>query len=66
MIRFVTQLLVGLMLIFGTATLLPKAALCFKFGQKGKGVLYTFLGILSTVLAIMSFGYAFMVATQGF
>lgn len=65
MVRVVTQSLLGLMLLFGSATLFPKALLCFKFGQKGRGVLYVFLGLLSTVFAILSFGYAYMVATEG-
>lgn len=66
MIRLATQILVGLMLLFGTATLFPKAALYIKLGQKGRGVLYIFLGILATVFAVMSFGYAYTVATEVF
>jgi len=66
MIRLATQILLGLMLLFGTATLFPKAALCMKFGKKGRGALYIFLGVLSTVFAVMSFGYALTVAAEIF
>ncbi len=66
MIRLVTQILVGLMLLFGTITLLPKAALCFKLGRKGRGVLYVVLGVLSTAFAAMAFGYAYTVAMELF
>ncbi len=65
MVRFATQVLVGLMLVFGVATLLPKAMLCFKLGQKSRGILYVFLGILSAVFAVLSFGYAYMAVTEG-
>ncbi|MGD2079545.1 MAG: hypothetical protein PVG55_02925 [Nitrospirota bacterium] len=66
MMRFVTQILVGLMLLFGTATLIPKAAVCFRLGRKGRGVLYVVLGVLSTAFALMAFGYAYTVATDLF
>jgi hypothetical protein len=66
MIRVVTQVLVGLMLLFGTATIIPRAIIYLKLGRKGKGVLYIFLGVLATVFALMSFGYAYSVFTRGY
>lgn len=66
MIRIVTQVLVGLMLLFATATLVPRAIIYLKFGRKRKGVLYIFLGVLATVFAVMSFGYAYSILTRGY
>jgi hypothetical protein len=66
MMRLVTQILVGLMLLFGTATLIPRAAICFRLGRKGRGVLYVVLGVLSTAFALMAFGYAYTAATDIF
>jgi hypothetical protein len=66
MIRVATQVLVGLMLLFATATLVPRAIICLKLGRKGKGVLYIFLGVLATAFAVMSFGYAYSVFTRGY
>jgi hypothetical protein len=66
MIRIATQVLIGLMLLFGTATLIPRAMVCFKLGRKGRGTLYVFLGLLATICAVVSFGYAFTVFMEGY
>ncbi len=65
MMRVITQVLVGLMLLFGTATLFPKAVIYYRLGQKGRGVLYALLGVLATLFAVMSFGYAYTGMTGG-
>lgn len=66
MIRVVTQVLMGFMLLFATATLVPRAIVYLKFGRRGKGILYIFLGVLATVFAAMSFGYAYGIFTRGY
>ncbi len=54
------------MLLFATATLVPRAIIYLKFGRKRKGVLYIFLGVLATVFAVMSFGYAYSILARGY
>jgi len=66
MMRVVTQVLVGLMLLFGTAPLFPRAIIYCRLGQNGRGVLYALLGVLATLFAVMSFGYAYTGMTEGF
>ena len=65
MVRVFTQGLVGLMLLFATATLFPRAIIYYRLGQKGRGVLYALLGVLATLFAVMSFGYAYTGMTEG-
>ena len=43
LVRMTTQILLGIMLAFGTLTLLPKSVLLYRFGRTGKAVLYFFL-----------------------
>jgi hypothetical protein len=66
MVRVATQVLVGLMLLFATATLIPRAIVYLKFGRKGKGLLYISLGVLATVFAVVAFGYAYTVLMEGY
>ena len=66
MMRVFTQVLMGVMLLFGTATLFPRAIIYYRLGQKGRGVLYALLGVLATLFAVMSFGYAYTGMTEGF
>ncbi len=60
MIRAITQLLVGLMLFFGVATLLPKAAVDMKAGRYGHAVKYAILGLLALFFSLMAFYYAYL------
>ncbi|MEW5746706.1 MAG: hypothetical protein AB1805_14855 [Nitrospirota bacterium] len=58
MVRIATQLLMGLMLLFGTVTLTPR--LFFHLRQKNRGrALYLFLlWILSLAFGLAAFYYA--------
>lgn len=60
MVRMVTQILVGLMLLFGVATLFPKSYFEFRSGRKQKGVLYLVLGGLALFFSSMAFYYAYL------
>lgn len=61
MVRMVTQILAGLMLLFGAATLFPKAYIEYKASRPGKSILYFFLGFCALFFAIMAFVYAFLI-----
>ncbi|MEW6109998.1 MAG: hypothetical protein AB1632_12650 [Nitrospirota bacterium] len=60
MVRMITQILVGLMLLFGAITLFPKAYFEFKAKRPAKGLLYAFLGILALFFSSMAFYYAYL------
>lgn len=60
MVRVITQLLVGLMLLFGAATLFPKAFFAFKTRRTGKGMLYISLGAFALFFSLMAFYYAYL------
>lgn len=59
MARIITQILVGLMLLFGTVTLLPKAYIEFKAGKFWKGILSIFLASVALFFSCMAFYYAY-------
>ncbi|TAN42448.1 MAG: hypothetical protein EPN25_03140 [Nitrospirae bacterium] len=59
MVRVVTQVLAGLMLIFGAATLLPKSYFEFKAQRTGQGIKYLVLGLLAAFFSLMAFGLAY-------
>lgn len=59
-VRMITQILVGLMLLFAVATLFPKSYFEFRSGKKQKGVLYLFLGSLAIFFSFMAFYYAYL------
>ena len=59
MVRIVTQILAGLMLLFGAATLFPKAYFEFRAKRTFQGIKYTVFGALATFFAIMAFVYAY-------
>ena len=61
MIRGITQILVGLMLLFGVLTLFPKAYIEFRAGKTGKGVLSVFLGLAAGFFSCMAFYYAYLI-----
>jgi hypothetical protein len=60
MARMVTQILAGLMLLFGVATLFPKSYFEFSTGRKKKGILYMALGCLALFFCFMAFYYAYL------
>jgi len=65
MTRFITQLLVGLMLFFGTATLLPKSIVMFRSGRLWKGLLYMTLAGTALFFSCMAFYYAYLLMQGG-
>ncbi len=64
MVRMVTQILAGMMLLFGAATLFPKAYLEYLSERKGKGILYFFLGVLALFFSLMAFVYAYLILKE--
>ena len=64
MVRMITQVLAGLMLLFGTATLFPKAYFEFKAKKTGKAILSAFLGICALFFAIMAFWAAYDILSR--
>ncbi len=60
MARIITQILVGLMLLFGAVTLVPKAYIEFRAGKIGNGVLSLFLAFLALFFSGMAFYYAYL------
>ena len=59
MARIITQILVGLMLLFGAVTLVPKAYIEFRAGKTGKGILSLLLACLALFFSCMAFYYAY-------
>ena len=60
MARIITQLLVGLMLLFGAATLFPKAYIEFRGKKFGKSILSFSLGCAALFFSGMAFYYAYL------
>lgn len=60
MTRAVTQILLGLMLLFGTITLLPKGIIFLKFRNRQKGTLYVFLAFLCAFFCVLAFHFAYL------
>ena len=60
MVRVVTQILVGLMLLFGAASLFPKAYLERKAEKTPKAVMSTILAVLALFFSLMAFVYAYL------
>jgi len=61
MIRMITQILAGLMLLFGAATLFPKSYFEFKAKKTRKSIVSFVLGTLSLFFSIMAFYYAYLI-----
>jgi hypothetical protein len=59
MARIITQILVGLMLLFGAVTLVPKAYIEFRAGKVGKAILSLSLACLALFFSCMAFYYAY-------
>ena len=60
MVRIVTQILVGLMLLFGAASLFPKAYLERMAGKTPKAVMSAVLAVLALFFSLMAFFYAYL------
>ena len=60
MVRVITQVLVGLMLLFGALTLFPKAFLEFQAGKSGKGIMSALLGLCALFFSYMAFYYVYL------
>jgi len=60
MVRAITQLLVGMMLLFGFLTLFPKAFREFQAGKMTKGLLSVLLGLCALFFSWMAFYYAYL------
>ncbi|GBE31931.1 hypothetical protein BMS3Bbin05_00836 [bacterium BMS3Bbin05] len=58
-VRAITQFLIGLMLLFGAATIMPRSLILLKGKHYGRGLLYLILGSLSLFLTIVAFAMAF-------
>ena len=64
MVRMVTQILAGLMLLFGAATIFPKSYLEYRSERTGKSILYFVLGVLALFFSIMAFVYAYLILKE--
>jgi hypothetical protein len=64
MIRGVTQILVGLMLLFAVLTLFPKAYLEFSAGKQSKGILSILLGFAAAFFSLIAFYHACLIFRQ--
>lgn len=64
MVRIIAQVLAGLMLLFGAATLIPKAYLEYRGRNIQKSILYFFLGFCSLFFSIMAFVYAYLILSR--
>lgn len=64
MVRGVTQILVGLMLLFAVLTLFPKAYLEFNAGKRGKGIMSILLGLAAAFFSLMAFYHVYLIFSQ--
>jgi hypothetical protein len=64
MVRMITQVLAGLMLLFGAATLFPKAYIEYKTKKTRKSMASFILGLLALFFAIMAFVYAYLILSM--
>ena len=64
MVRMVTQILAGIMLLFGAATLFPKAYFEHRAERTGKSILFFVLGVLALFFSIMAFVYAYLILKE--
>ena len=60
MARIITQILIGLMLLFGAVTLVPKAYFEFRRGQPRKGIVSVLLAFAALFFSGMAFYYAYL------
>ncbi len=64
MVRMITQILAGLMLLFGAATLFPKAYLEYRSAKIRKSIVSFVLGLLALFFSIMAFVYAYLILSR--
>ena len=64
MVRIITQILAGVMLLFGVATLFPKAFIEYKAGKKMKSIVSAFLGVLALFFSFLAFYLAYLEFTH--
>ena len=64
MVRAVTQVLVGLMLLFGVLTLIPKAIIEVRSGKKAKAAVSVLLALCAFFFSWMAFYYAYLIFRQ--
>ncbi len=60
MLRIITQILIGLMLVFGALTLAPRAILYVRNKDVPRAVLFLLLVAASLFLALMAFNFAYV------
>lgn len=60
MVSMVTQIMLGLLLLFGTITLAPRGIYYLRVRSRGRGILYLLLSLASTLFAVLSFHYAYL------
>jgi hypothetical protein len=60
MIRTVTQILLGLMLLFGVLTLMPKMLFHYRNRNIIRAVYFLFLCLISALFSLASFYYAYL------
>jgi hypothetical protein len=63
--RMVAQITLGLTLLFGTATLLPRGVGNLRAGRTGRAVMYIALGVILAFFAVLSFHYAYWAYRAG-
>lgn len=64
MIRFATQVILGVVLLFGAVTLIPKGMLTIKLGNKPRGVFYVIVGLVCAFFSALAFLYSYTVLTE--
>ncbi|MEW6740334.1 MAG: hypothetical protein ACOYU2_08765 [Nitrospirota bacterium] len=64
MVRIVTQILMGLMLLFGTVTLTPKMLFHFKNKNMPRALYFLLVWLISLSFSIAAFYYAYAGLTE--
>ncbi len=64
MTRAVTQIVLGLMLLFGMATLIPNGILHIRLKNTAKGIMYIIMGVISAFFSLLAFGYAYTLLNE--
>lgn len=60
MMRILAQIMIGIMLLFGTFTLIPRGMLLLKAKRPARGILSVILGAVCTFFSLMCFYYAYL------
>ncbi|MCL5024248.1 MAG: hypothetical protein M1497_12970 [Nitrospirae bacterium] len=60
MMRIVTQVLIGLMLLFGAVNLAPRVAFHFRSGNGLRSLLFLVLALVSLFFSVMAFYFAYV------